>query len=230
VELTKRQRNEIFEALQAKGVDPDEYSLEPLEGLWLSTIVGGNRIVHAGSGSWMDVGIGFRSGKYMCALVIAGVRVEDFEHSTWSEVIDHVRLWVNDVVLETSGPDFWAELQEVHEVLTAAQAADASNTPFTSDEQAEISTRIDQAKDVVRRENPELAAEQLSTIEQTLDEVKEASTRIGRKDWMMLANGALLSLIVNDVVPAHVVQSVFNMLISGISHLFGLGGSPMITT
>jgi hypothetical protein len=48
----------------------------------------------------------------------------------------------------------------------------------------------------------------MSAIEQTLDEVKEASTRVGGKDWMMLANGALLSLIVNDVIPAHVVQSV----------------------
>lgn len=54
---------------------------------------------------------------------------------------------------------------------------------------------------------------------------------MGRKDWVMMANGALLSLIVNDVVPAHVVQSVFNMLITGIGHIFGIGGpSPVIST
>jgi hypothetical protein len=47
----------------------------------------------------------------------------------------------------------------------------------------------------------------------------------------MLANGALLSLIVNDLVPPHVVRSVFNMLITGIGHLFGLGGPPpMVST
>jgi hypothetical protein len=44
----------------------------------------------------------------------------------------------------------------------------------------------------------------------------------------MLANGALLSLIVNDVVPAHVVQSVFSILITGIGHLFGIGGPPPV--
>jgi hypothetical protein len=111
---------------------------------------------------------------------------------------------------------------------SAPSVPDASNAPFTVDEQAEISTRFDQVKDVVRQENPELTAGQMSAFEQTLDEVKEATTRVGRKDWVMLANGALLSLIVNDLVPPHVVQSVFNMLITGIGHLFGFGAPPPV--
>jgi hypothetical protein len=43
----------------------------------------------------------------------------------------------------------------------------------------------------------------------------------------MPANGALLGLIVNDIVPAHVVQSVFNMLITAIGHLFGRHAAPL---
>jgi hypothetical protein len=112
------------------------------------------------------------------------------------------------------------------DILAAETVLD--NAPFSQDEQAEISTRIDQAKDFVLRENPDLAAEQISAVEQTLDEVKEASTRVGRKDWVMLANGALLGLVVNDLVPGHVVQGVFHMLITGIAHIFGFGGGPPI--
>ena len=104
------------------------------------------------------------------------------------------------------------------------ESADGSNSPFTSDEQAEISTGVDKVKDTVRRENPELAAVQMAAIEQALDEVQEASTRIGRKDWVMMADGALLSLVANGLVPPHVVQSIFHMLITGIGHIFGLGG------
>jgi hypothetical protein len=121
-------------------------------------------------------------------------------------------------------------LKRQWEILDAAQSADASNALFTPEEQTEISTRVDEVQDTVRRENPELTAEQMAAIEQTLDEVQEASTRIGRKDWVMMANGALLSLVANGLVPPHVVQSVFSMLISGIGHLFGFGGPPPVIT
>jgi hypothetical protein len=149
----------------------------------------------------------------------------------WDTLIAALDAWAVEVAHEIEKPDLWAHLQQMPRILAAAQSADGSNEPFTADEQAEISTRIDQAKEAVRQENPELTAEQISTIERTLDEVKEATTRVRRKDWVMLTNGALLSLVVNDAVPAHVVQSVFNMLITGIGHLFGIGGPPpMIST
>lgn len=118
-------------------------------------------------------------------------------------------------------------LKRQWEILSAAQSADGSNAPFTPDEQAEISSSVDQVKETVRRDNPELTTKQMAAIEQTLDEVKEATTRIGRKDWVMLANGALIGLVANDLVPPDVVQTIFHM-INGISHLLGVGGPPMI--
>ena len=60
--------------------------------------------------------------------------------------------------------------------------------------------------------------EQMAAIEQTLDEVKEATTRVGRKDWVMLANGALIGLVASDLVPPDVVQVIFHM-INEIGHL-----------
>jgi hypothetical protein len=228
VELTRRQRNDIFEALLAEGVDPAECSIKAMNPVLPSE---GIRIAHPDSHSYMNVGFGGVPGYYFCELIIGGVQLDKFGHSRWSDVIHWVKSWACDVACETSGPNLWAVLRRVPEIMTAVQAADATNAPFTPDEQAEISTRIDQAKDAVPRENPGLAAEQKLAIEQTLDEVKEATTRVGRRDWVMLANGALLSLIVNNVVPPHVVQSVFNMLITGIGHLFGIGGPPpMIST
>jgi hypothetical protein len=99
----------------------------------------------------------------------------------WDDVLEQLGHWAEEVRYVAETPDFWTELQQVPEILAASQAADASNAPFTPDEQAEISARIDQAKDAVRQENPELNGEQLAAIEQGLDEVKEASTRVGRK-------------------------------------------------
>jgi hypothetical protein len=163
-------------------------------------------------------------------MTVGGVGFGEHSSCDWKELIARLSEWAGEVRYETEIPDFWAELGKVPQVLATAHTAEASNALFTPVEQAEISTRVDHVKNVVQRENPELTAEQMTAIEQTLDEVKEATTRVGRKDWAMLANGALLSLIVNDVVPAHVVQSVFNMLITGIGHLFGIGGIPPVIT
>jgi hypothetical protein len=224
VELAKGQRNEIFETIAvASGLDPQSFTFisvgYPVE------------IRHESSRSLFE--IISKSGQYYEYTMRVGPPgrqdPSSYERASWIGVIGNLARWASEVAYEAM-PDLWKELRKVPRVLGAAQTADASNAPFTPDERAEISTRIDQVKDAVERENPELTVEQLSTIEQTLDEVKEGSTRVGRKDWVMLANGALLSLIVNDLVPSHVVQSVFSMLITGIGHLFGVGGPPPVIT
>jgi hypothetical protein len=114
-------------------------------------------------------------------------------------------------------------------VIASARGPEASNTQFTAAEQAEISARVDQVMGVVR-EDQELSPDQLTAIERGLDELREASTRVGRKDWLTMVNGAMFSLIVNDLVPQHVVQGAFHLLISGVGHIFGVGGPPPVIT
>ncbi|MGO8725441.1 MAG: hypothetical protein ACLQK8_01790 [Streptosporangiaceae bacterium] len=41
-----------------------------------------------------------------------------------------------------------------------------------------------------------------------------------------LLYGAAFGMIVNDAVPAHVVQGIIAMIIHGLGHLLGLGGVP----
>jgi len=224
--FTKRQRNQIFERLASAGVDPQSCTLADPLSTWRSFYA---VIRHEPSLSEFKIKAD-KPGTY-----VAFIRVGDTDQGrspqvNWDALIASLDTWAQEVAYEIEKPDLWTELRQVPHIL-AGQSADASNEPFTAEEQAQITARIDQAKEAVRKENPELTVEQMSAIERTLDEVKEATTRVRRKDWVMLTNGALLSLVVNDAVPAHVVQSVFNMLITGIGHLFGVGGPPpMIST
>jgi hypothetical protein len=128
--------------------------------------------------------------------------------------------------IQATAPDKWAELQQVRNVLAAAQAPDASNAPFTADEQAEIVLRIDEVKQFVATSVRLDGQQRLAAIEQAPDEIKEASTRVGRKDLIVMINGAMFSLIVNGLAPAHVVSLIFNVLITGIGRIFGIGAPP----
>jgi hypothetical protein len=142
----------------------------------------------------------------------------------------HIAQWAEEVLYVTETPDLWADLRQLPEVLAAAQAAGASNSPFTATELAEISNKLDEIKSLVR-EKFELTGEQLSVIDTRLDEVKEASERLGRKDWLMLFYGGLISTFLTNAVPPSVIQTVLSVVVNGIAHLFGFGGPPpMIAT
>jgi hypothetical protein len=229
VELTKLQRNRLYKALVAGTVDPADCEMEEVGRRPGDPV----RIVHRPTKSAFVFGPAVISDGVVTAFNVqfhvpnglAG-QPRSAQCTGWSELQAHVGAWAAEIREVSETPDLWAELRNAPKILAGGRQQGASNTPFTSAELAEISTRLDQANDVVRRENPDLTGKQLAAIQQTLAEVKEAATRVGRKDWVMMANGALLSLIVNDVVPAHVVQGVFSVLLTGIGHIFGIGVPP----
>jgi len=103
----------------------------------------------------------------------------------------------------------------------------ASNAPFTPNEQSGISRRLDEIKKLVR-ERFELTNEQLAVIDQRLDDAEEASKRLGRKDWVMMFYGAVMSTFMTDAVPPTVIQTVLTTMVHGIAHIFGFGGPPPI--
>jgi hypothetical protein len=224
--LTRRQRNEIFERIAACGVDPASCELE-------DTAQGRQEdVLHRSTQSKFSIWHGNDQRPdfyhYSARLIVGGADFYQCMMVEWNTLMDYLEDWTNEVGYEINTPDLWAELRQVPKILKAAQSADASNEPFTLDERAVVWRLLDQARYAILREHHELTAEQGSAFEETLDEVKEAVTRVGRKDWVMLANGALLSLVVNDLVPPHVVQSAFNMLITGIAHIFGVGSPPPV--
>jgi hypothetical protein len=248
VMLRKRQRNDIFETLVANGVAPEGCELLDLANDPLSlpgqgvTIQADERwrserysncdsvIFHARSKSafqfWPD---NSPNERYLACLVVGAAESGSCSSCTWDQILDAIAEWAREVRYEMDTPDLWAELTRLPEILTAVQGAEAVNAPFTQAEQAEISTRLDVIKEYVS-ERFELTAAQMSAIEQGLDQVNEASTRVGRKDWMVMVNGTLLSLITSEMVPPHVIQSVFHILIAGIGHIFGVGGPPPVIT
>ena len=74
---------------------------------------------------------------------------------------------------------------------------------------------------------PELTADQLSEVNDRLDEMEQASRRLGRKDWLLMFNGAVFSLILTDTITPSVAQRIIMLGLQGLGHLFGIGGPPV---
>ncbi len=209
VELIKLQRNEIFAAVVAGGLDPVECDL--------TSDTDGSKVSHIPSGSYLSFSYG--SGVYSGSGWIPDGPPVGFQSPEWSFVPNRVKYWAEQVKQTLELPDLWAELHRGKEFLGEVQDASSANTPFTPAEQVSINQQLREIKEYVRR-TCSFSDEQLSLIEARFDQAEEAARHLGRKDWLLLFSGVIFTLIVTDLLPPAVAQHILMMALHGLEHLF----------
>lgn len=108
-----------------------------------------------------------------------------------------------------------------HGGLAAAfVTSDPNNTPFTPEEAERISQSIDTIKNDLL-EQALLQPDQLDLISRKLDEIQEASKRLGRKDWINYAAGMITSVCVSAAFSQETTKSIFVSLNAAFTWLFG---------
>jgi hypothetical protein len=245
--LSKSQRNDLFVAVETSGVPVTEFNLKTC---WVSEgdethdkpLRVGVMLAHRDSESYFGVlphpnrafeifGLlddcekldtpNDRGAKFRAAL-----KPSKTIYRGWSQIPSLAGTWAKKIVeLRTeyaNTPDMWAELSQGKRLLSGT----AENTPFAAPEQTEVSGQIEQVKEFIKA-TYELTAAQIAEVEERLDQAEQASHRMGRKDWLLLFNGAVFSLVLSDLVPVQAVQHILLMTLHGLGHLFGVG-APLL--
>ncbi len=215
--LTQRERNELFEGIANTGLD--------MAGLDFDYDHSKTEVRHRATGSSFFVVGGRRPGTYKLKWAVTGGPSSiDRGDISWMEVCGWAGAWSEEVRYVER--DFWRELKQLPAAaLVTVSRSEARNTPFTADERAEIAHRLRAIKQQAR-DSLELTTEQISGIELKLDDLVEASERVGPKDWLVMVYGYAFGMIASDLVPPHFVQGVLTTVITGLGHIFGLGGMP----
>jgi hypothetical protein len=161
-------------------------------------------------------------------LVVSQARVPSV---TWNNVPGRIKSWiekilqyVEEVEIYQNTPDLWDELERSREFLSGYEQH-FENTPFTANEQTQVSAQIQQIEAYIKA-TYRLTSEQISRVEATFKQAEQASHHMGRKDWLMLFNGAVFSLILTDLITPDTAQHIILTAIHGLSQLFGIGGPP----
>jgi len=114
---------------------------------------------------------------------------------------------------DASTADLWADLD-----LPPNSAADFQalpNTPFSSAEQVRIADTLNEfLKETQNREL--LPAEELRELHEQVDYLIDASKRLGRKDWVMAATGALFSFTLQAGLTAGTASQLFHLASEGL--------------
>jgi hypothetical protein len=113
---------------------------------------------------------------------------------SWGEVIAWVKSWVSVIKAEILEPDLWGATKE-DKKLIAANIDDIENLPFTLQEQVRVKVAVEELRNFIRTTN-KLSSSQLIFVDARLRHLQEASSRLGRKDWITLAMGTFVNIVV----------------------------------
>lgn len=208
-DLAKWQRNALFKAVAAGGLEPRECTIHADDT--------GTVITHAPSRARCFVTDS--DGHYKTHSVIPDTPSwPPLDRYTWTAVTEVVERWASDVKLDTETPDMWAELQRERELFSGAWTADVQNTLFTLDEQMAIAEQLRQVKDWVSKTYA-MSTAQMDSLQQSLDYLAGATARAGRRDWVLMAVGIGAGWILQSLVPPEAAQEILGTLLDGVRDL-----------
>lgn len=211
--MQKWQRNEIFEAIQAVGLDPKEFDLDD-DGAEV-------RIKHLLSESGFI--IGGDPGHYEGHSVVGDAPAWPYDAYSWQGLMQRVGRWLEEVKRDFETPDLWAELQREAELLDPA--SDDENAPFTPDEQEEVARRLQELREYARQ-TYSLSRPQMETLDAKLDHLVDAAGRLGRTDWRGVFVGTMVSFVLSAALPPEAARHILLTLLRAIGHLYGLPELP----
>jgi hypothetical protein len=133
--------------------------------------------------------------------------------------------WANEIQWVAETPDLWAEMESSQEFIAEIDSDDSGNMSFTQDEQKQIAAQLQEITKQLKGQF-ELTGEQVKRIDEWRDEAVEATTCLGRKDWIMYLLGTITALTIAATVPAGIGEHLFAMVIHALGYLFTGGSEP----
>ena len=127
----------------------------------------------------------------------------------WSEVVSR---WMTALKTEINTPDLWASAANP---IVQATTVDRGNEPFTAAERAQVVIFLQEIRQYIQP-IPSVSSEQFAIVEGKLQYLQDASERLGRKDWLLLFLGVLLS----TAAQINMQPSVFRDLLSFAGQVF----------
>lgn len=214
--LRKTQREDIFGAIEGAGFRPQEFGLEWATGADES-------ICRHQSGARFAVrGV---AGDYSTWWSAGDEPVWEREKLSWFRVMEQVGFWLSAVKRDVETPDSWAQLQRERQLLASVSDEAVENTPFTAGERDEIAEQLRELKNYIMRTH-ELSDEQVRLLDERLAYLADAAKRVGRKDWFLMASGAMLSYVLAAALPPDAATHVLGTLLTSIGHFLWGGHLP----
>lgn len=235
VSLRNKYRNSLLELIQAASLDPRKFTPEEE-----SVIVGyagyvgyclrleDSTVVFKIATSFSNESRTFNYCGWECEIAADGPRGKDAAWSEWTsnfkEVEEAFKKWLNSAARkyfayreeeedEITTPDLWEELKVSSE--TSENFRLLKNTRFSVAEQSRIADELTQSEKEIQRRQL-LSPDELRELHEQVNLLIGASKRLGRKDWVLAATGALFSFTLQAGLNGATASQVLQLATSGL--------------
>jgi hypothetical protein len=215
--LLRTQSNDIFQAISVIGLQPGDFSLLTGDSFEVPDLKV-SKLVHTHTGYFYLFDFNSHN-KHVCAFSPGYDNNVDVQYpGNWTFQLNNFRQWLGYLKREIEAPDLWESVLQEKELAQATVDADDSNQAFTPDEVKRIDTGINEIKQYLIT-TQSLNSAQLAFVDVRLGYLCAASERIGKKDWLILFLGGLLSIMIGISLEASQAREILRMAASALSWL-----------
>jgi len=206
----KSQKNEVYGLIKSNGLEPADFE-------WLEVMNGNhfdaslvNKLIHKESGYFFMFDIINRNHHSYFA---PGNELEhEYAHpGSWdNQKINFVK-WLCYLEREIKQPDLWDEIRLAQEAFEKGLDPYTENKPFDEDQTIQIEVGINQILDfIIGLEN--VSEEQYELVKGELEYLKDASKRLGRKDWVLMSITTITAIVINLSLSTEEGRVIFKIL------------------
>jgi hypothetical protein len=129
------------------------------------------------------------------------------------------------VYIEHTAPDLWTTIRQEKGLSIAISSTGMTNPLFTPAERKLIAVKLDEIRAyIVERQSGN--ENQLATINEEITYLKDASSRLGRKDWLTILWGGLFSLALALAVTPETAKGMMRLAAEAFQWLWT--GTPLL--
>jgi hypothetical protein len=218
--LLNTQKREVFDLLQSSAIDPLQFDWDVVGSAYLpKSKVSVLFTKPTGEFSFKFDYDGEDYRPYCSPW--AGVREAELKFMPWSGCLVAVATWAELAQSELNTLDPWKALPGLMTTTDIAVAANVANTEFSHRETERLADALEEIRrlllDAVGN-----SKEKAEIIEAQLKSLRDASERMGRKDWVNQALGAIMTLSITLLLSPETTKQALEILrqaLTGLVHL-----------
>lgn len=128
--------------------------------------------------------------------------------------------WAQRLKVEVDAPDLWTELLTT-KALSTNTALMTSEHVFTDNEISYFGKQVEHIEKTITKTH-QLTTAQIEAIHDGLDEMKREMNRFGKKDWVNVATGLLVNIMVGAALAPSAAKDLYNMFAAAVAPLLTL--------
>ena len=205
--LLKTQRNEVFEVIKHVELDPSSFYWEARAAKSESYEIL-NFKDHFSYFGFLIIKKNFRW-EYRPGEVYE-IETGGDRSTDWSDILVSVYKWLTNIKNEIDEPDLWANLANTSDSLWDSTNPINENSHFSDSEQLIIQGGIKEIRSFILKTNT--TDEEMRLVGNKLDYLIESSKKVGRKDWILMLTGTLLSIATSLALGPATVKSLSDIV------------------